>query len=181
MTDLKINKSFVKKWSAAYLAEMSDRERLAESTLFDQVNRAVRSRGHYTRDGFLAVVRWKNLRGKRYAAWNDTEAVEEITRIAFETDTRFRLAILDLLDEVGVPVASALLTVWCMEDYTVLDWRAVGVLREAGVLPPGRGLPAYGDYLEKCRELSGRLGVSLRDLDRALWKYSQKELSPRRA
>lgn len=180
MPDLKINRSFIRKWAGLYTSTQSSAEQDAEAALFDGVGPAVRKRGYYKEDEFLQVVRWKNSRGKGYAARNDAEAIKEITRTALEAPQRFQLDYLDLLKGVGVPVASALLTVWSPDRYTVLDWRAVEVLRAGGALPAGAGLPGYWDYLEVCMDLAGRLDVSLRQLDRALWKYSQQELSPRR-
>ena len=178
--DLRINRTFVRRWSELYTSSQSPTERDAEATLFDQIGPAVRSRGFYARDEFLAVVRWKNSRGTGYASRNDADAIEEITRTALSAPQRFQLRYLDLLEGVGVPVASALLTVWDPDGYTVVDWRAVEVLRAGGALPAGPGVPDYWDYLSVCVTIARRLDVSLRQLDRSLWKYSQQELSPRR-
>ena len=180
MPNLTINKSFVRKWAGLYTSTQSTAERDAEAALFDRIGPAVRKRGYYKEDEFLQVVRWKNARGKGYAARNDAEAIKEITRTALKAPERFQLDYLGLLHGVKVPVASALLTVWSPDRYTVVDRRAVEVLRAGGALPAGTSLPSYWDYLEVCVALAGRLDVSLRQLDRALWKYSQRELSPRR-
>jgi len=82
-------------------------------------------------------------------------------------------------------MASAILTVWRPAENTVLDYRAVEALQELarrGVLgsdaPKGRqgALPGYWAYLQIYRPIAERLGVSCRDLDRALWKWNKAEM-----
>jgi hypothetical protein len=46
-------------------------------------------------------------------------------------------------------------------------------------MPPQHGpghLPDYPAYLECCRAIARRLGVGLRDLDRALWQWSKERM-----
>lgn len=69
-------------------------------------------------------------------------------------------------------MASALLTVWCPKRFTVTDFRAIETLRAAGELTGPD--PRYGSYLDLCRTIAGRVEVSLRDLDRALWTWSKE-------
>jgi hypothetical protein len=93
--------------------------------------------------------------------------------------------ILCILDGVGHPMASAILTVWEPEEHTVLDYRAVEALQELkqrgaldSELPPGqrRAYPGYWTYLQAYRSIARSVGVSFRDLDRALWKWSKGKM-----
>ena len=74
---------------------------------------------------------------------------------------------------VAVAMASAILTVCYPHEFTVLDYRALDTLRSYAV--PGLPLryPAtnteYLQYCLACNDLAQRVGLSLRDLDRALW------------
>lgn len=93
-----------------------------------------------------------------------------------------RSSILTALEGVGDAMASALLTVWRPDRYTIYDWRAVETLRLAGHLAGTRRAPPFGLYLETCRRLAADsgLGDDLRSLDRALWKFSQERSRARR-
>ena len=78
---------------------------------------------------------------------------------------------------VGVPTASTLLYAAFPDDYPILDVRA---LESLGVRPRSQYPVSFWlVYLQACRELARRHGVSLRTLDKALWQHS-KERSGKR-
>ncbi len=145
-----------------------------ERRLFEEVGPRVADRGFYERDEFLDVVRWKNSRGLGHAEGNAAVEVQEASRLAFMATDPWSWQILTLLSGVRTAVASAVLTVAFPDRYTVIDRRAVGTLRTAKRL--GDEWPSYDRYLELCRAIADEVGVSLRTLDRALWKYSQEHL-----
>lgn len=178
---LQLNQAFVIRWRDRYLQEEMGADG-TEADLFHRVGPAVATAGYYTKTEMARVVEWKTRRVRSRFAANEEEEVEDITRIALAAPERLQHRILDLLRGVGQPVASAVLTVWAPDRHTVLDFRAVEALDRLGVLgqlvetlPPRQGgsLPDYLAYLECCRALARRLGVSLRDLDRALWMWSR--------
>ena len=73
-----------------------------------------------------------------------------------------------------MPTASTLLYFAFPDDYPILDIRA---LESLGVKPRSTYPVSFWlEYLDACRELAARAGVSIRTLDKALWQYS-KELS----
>jgi hypothetical protein len=88
--------------------------------------------------------------------------------------------VLTALDGVRDSMASALLTVWRPDLYTVYDWRAVDTLRQAGHFSAVHKYPPFGLYLDTCRQLAAELESApdlaphLRWLDRAIWKFSQE-------
>jgi hypothetical protein len=137
------------------------------------VGAAVRARGHYTRAEFIEVCAWKTPRSRPRVAANSARAIAAATRRALGTDDEAaRIAALLELDGVGVPTASTLLYAVLPERYPILDVRALESLgvKSRSVYPVGFWLA----YLEACRTLAGRAGVSVRTLDKALWQHSKE-------
>ena len=118
---------------------------------------------------------WKTVRSRPKVAANTETAVVETTRQALAAvDETIRINALLTLAGVGVPTASTLLYFAFPDDYPILDIRA---LESLGVKPRSTYPVSFWlEYLNACRELARRAGVSLRTLDKALWQYS-KELS----
>ena len=118
---------------------------------------------------------WKTVRSRPKVAANTEAAVIDASRRALgAADEASRIAALLELVGVGVPTASTLLYFAFPDDYPILDVRA---LESLGVKPRSTYPVSFWlEYLDACRELSLRAGVSLRTLDKALWQHS-KELS----
>ena len=131
------------------------------------------ARGFYTREEFLTVCAWKTKRSKSKAVANPDAAVEEQTRASFAADDEGeRMDALISLEGVGVPTASTLLQFAFPDRYPILDVRALEALGQ-------RGRSVYSvsywlSYLEECRRLAVRVGVSIRTLDKALWQWSKE-------
>jgi hypothetical protein len=134
---------------------------------------AARARGHYTREEFIEVCAWKTIRSRSKVASNAEAAVVVATGKAFATsDEATRMNVLVELEGVGVPTASTLLYVAFPDDYPILDVRALESLavKRRSQYPVSFWL----DYLDACRELARRCGVSIRTLDKALWQHSKE-------
>ena len=99
----------------------------------------------------------------------DTE-IDHALRSAVRAATeRSAIEILDRLQGVGVPVASAILTTINPEKSTIID---VNALKSLGVRNgPTDKVDYYLAYLRKCRELAHQFKISLRTLDHALWQW----------
>ena len=72
----------------------------------------------------------------------------------------------------GPAMSSTVLAACRPERFTIADARALAALRGLGRMPPGPPGLRLGDwlpYLNACRALAGQCGLSLRQLDRALW------------
>jgi hypothetical protein len=138
-----------------------------------EVGVAVLARGYYTREEFIEVCAWKTVRSRPKVSSNAPAAVVRATGAAIATeDEAARMAALLELDGVGVPTASTLLYCAFPDDYPILDVRA---LESLGVKPRSQyPLSFWLDYLDACRELAQRAGVSLRTLDKALWQHSKE-------
>jgi hypothetical protein len=174
---LLLDRDFVLDWSSRYLDEMSPVEREREAHLFDVTSRAVQTQCFFTRDQFLEVGRWKTVRATGTMRANSDGRVQDITTLALSASNCERASTLTSLAGVGLPMASALLTVWQPANYTVYDVRA-----QRSLVRFGFGKKAFrwsfGFYLATCREIASGLVLPtdvppLRQLDRALWKYDQ--------
>ena len=177
---LKLDDDFVRYWSKLYEAEELGG---LERELLTTTHLAITERGYLTVDELMKVARWKARRVLGILT-RDEKDVRDVTRMALasETPERFRHHILRILSGVGHPMASAILTIWDPETHTVVDYRVVEALRELEereALPSApaagnrRHMPGYWTYLVPYRDIAKSAGVSHRDLDRALWKWSQ--------
>ncbi|HEY6398276.1 MAG TPA: hypothetical protein VIX82_12560 [Solirubrobacteraceae bacterium] len=134
---------------------------------------AARTRGHYTREEFIAICAWKTVRSRPRVAANAERAVVDATGQALAAaDEATRMSALLELEGVGVPTASVLLYFAFPDDYPILDVRA---LESLGVNPRSQYPVSFWlQYLSACRELARRTGVSTRTLDKALWQHSKE-------
>jgi hypothetical protein len=144
----------------------------------EAMGRIVRERGHYTKDEFLRVCRWKSPRTNPRCDENQPDFVSAATATALATpDEQLRIEVLTLLRGVSWPTASVLLHFGHRERYPILDFRALWSL---GIDPPP---PEYTfefwwDYSVCCRSMADEAGVNMRTLDRALWQHSKKNQGP---
>ena len=82
------------------------------------------------------------------------------------------------LSGVAVPVGSALLHFALPDRYPILDYRALASLGDR------RRRTQYSigfwlGYVARCQELARNAGVSVRELDKALWQDSRESDPPR--
>jgi hypothetical protein len=133
-----------------------------------------RARGslYLTRAELRWIGEWKTPRIRPQIARNTEAGVRGLTEAAFlARDEATRLRILLGLRGVGVAVASVVLHFADPGRYPVYDVRVRTALRRAGVRrrfpPTAAGWVAYAVIL---RALAARYGVSLRTLDKALWR-----------
>ena len=167
-----LDAAFIKAWAKKY--PLGRRE----GRLFDEVSAAVAAQGHFTKEQFLEVGDWKSPRSKGRMMSNPPEDVQELTRMALGCSPHLRIRVLSVLAGVGRGIASALLTVWQPKAFTVIDWRAIESLRYFGYFSEYSDQVPYQHYLDVCCGVAKASRVDLRTLDRALWTFSQIELSP---
>jgi hypothetical protein len=148
--------------------------------LFGKVTQKFQKDGTLTPYDFFAIILWKSNRAKtkiKKGLADAGKSVQELMREVSQANTpENKLETLLQIWGIWLPMASAILTVCYPEDFTVLDYRAWEVLSKAAVdgLPPHypRRPEEYLQYCEACRKLAPQVGLSLRDLDRALWAKS---------
>lgn len=123
--------------------------------------------GDHALANLLPIAQWKSPRRKGLIVGNRQSVVTEILGLGCSaTHERTAVAVLCGLSGVGVPMASAILTAMDRNRYTVIDRRVLAVLTGNRWEPI---VDDYERYLGYCRKCALSYGVSLRDLDRALW------------
>jgi hypothetical protein len=154
----------VREWAARYVYD---------DAVIAAVAPAVRERGHFLRDEFLTTYRWKTHRTLRHAEKYSDAEIADVTGVAFrQGNEKLRIFLLRALDGVDWPVASTLLHVGLDPSYPILDFRALWSL--------GAGSPSgpvsfefWWAYVECCRDLAAQAEISVRELDKALWAFSE--------
>lgn len=144
-----------------------------ERAIILDVATPAKARGWFTADEFVELARWKT-RGRSIplVLQNTPAELEEATRIALDPRTREprRAGALVALIGVGYPVASCVLHFAHQDPYPILDKRALESLGNR-TRRTVYSETFWQDYVGVCRDLSRRHGLSMRDLDRALWAW----------
>ena len=154
-------------WAARFPSSDSD-ARLGE------IRPRVLARGHLTRAEFLTLCSWKSPRSKPRCRENSEHQVRTLTRAALgASDEALKIDLLRLLRGVEWPTASTLLHFCDTRPYPILDYRALWSL--GYVKPPCYTMKFWLAYLDYTRRLATRLGLSIRDVDKALWQYSKEK------
>jgi hypothetical protein len=132
------------------------------------------SLGFYRREDFLVVVGWKSARSVPMARRNSSADVMQATCAALDpVDERSRMVWLTRLAGVGVPVGSALLHFAMPDRYPILDYRALESLGER-TRRSQYSVSFWLRYVDRCQHLARAAGVSIRELDKALWQASRE-------
>lgn len=154
-----------------------------EGYLFTEVTTRFRQTGTLEPYDFFAIVIWKSNRAKTKIKQGLTQAGLTVgalmTRISEAPTPAAKVETLLQVWGIGLPMASAILSVCYPQEFTVLDYRAWETLQGMGVA----GLPArkpvtvdaYLQYCQVCRAFAAQHKLALRDLDRALWAKSWEE------
>lgn len=165
---LRIAKRELQQWVIRYT--ISDEERKIE----DEIIPLVRARGFYEKEEFLTLCRWRSPRAVARCQPNDADFVRAATRIALgEAHERIRIGVLRLLRGVDWPTASVLLHFGHRDRYPIIDVRVLWSVGVSRVLQ--YTFEFWWGYVEFCRTVSDECGLSMRDLDRALWQYSKEQ------
>jgi thermostable 8-oxoguanine DNA glycosylase len=154
-----------------------------EGYLLDKVSERFEREGAMEPFDFFAIVAWKSNRTKtkiRRGLDDAGKTVQELMcEVAQAKTSRDKVEVLLQVWGIGLAVASAILTVCDPDEFTVLDYRAWDVLEGASLQGLPEHYPAtsdeYLDYCRVCRQLAERVGMRLRDLDRALWAKSWRD------
>jgi hypothetical protein len=142
-----------------------------DDRVIDAIAPKVRERGHFLRQEFLDTYAWKTRRTLGRAEQYSEAEIADVTRVAFrQTNEKLRIGLLRALDGVDWPVASTLLHVGVSSDYPILDFRALWAL--GSTMPSSVSFEFWWAYVQCCRRLAAEAGVTVRELDKALWAYS---------
>jgi thermostable 8-oxoguanine DNA glycosylase len=148
-----------------------------EQYLFGEVSGRFQRERVLSAYDFFAIVTWKANRAKTGVKRGLIDAgnpVRQLMKEVSQADSPVdKVEILCNVKGIGIPIASAILSVCYPTRFTALDYRAWKTLEQASVegIPehPPQDAQSYLQYCEACRRFADRMGLSLRDLDRALW------------
>ena len=167
-------------WENRYIEDQwENRQRLEQTVIGFKQN--VQSRvSRETPNGYLLKVellemgQWKSRFLPSKMKRNPPRHVERITGKAFSLGNDWeKLIKLEEIYGVGQSVASVILHLYDEGNYPILDHH---VLRSIGIREEyvrGPRYPFWQEYVNLCRIEVDRYDVSMRTLDRALWKYSE--------
>lgn len=170
LMNLRFPKSQINHWAKRYTERQRESNRAREEYLIN-LKDEVQERGHLTKNELYEIARWKSPRRAALTLENTDAFIAEITQTAFTaTDDWTKLLTLIQLRGIGEPTASAILHLYDERQYPILDIHALWAV---GLPWTARtSYPFWAKYIEFCRDIVNRNSVSMRELDRALWKYS---------
>ena len=168
--NLRFPESKIDYWANRYTERQREKDRIKEQQLIDLKN-DIQARGYLTKQELHKIARWKSPRRADLTLENTDDFIKVITQTAFTAaDDWTKLLTLTQLRGTGEPTASAILHLYDQEPFPLLDIHA---LWSVGLPWTARNsYPFWLDYVQFCRDIANRNNVSMRDLDRALWKYS---------
>ena len=156
-------------WAKRYLQDLTPKGRKAEDNVVDVIGPCARDVGFLTLEQFKEICMWKSPRPKHLYEQNEDEYIEEVTRIALSAPSeRLRIQILTLLRGVSWRTASAILHLAHQDRYPIMDFRVMRTLGQE----VQENFAFWWEYVELCRKIAEKHGVTMRTLDRALWKYA---------
>jgi len=154
-----------------------------ETYLFQQVSRQFEEGRTLTPYDFFAIIVWKSNRAKtkvRRGLSAARKSVQTLMKQVAETRKPVdKVTLLTEIDGIGIRMASAILAVCYPSEFTVLDYRAWETLCDCELEGLPRSIPttpaSYVRYCEACTRFAATRGISLRELDRALWARSWED------
>ena len=176
----------IRNWEARSLNDQSPRRRDQEQAVIDLKERVETRRTTETPEGYLSqselrqMAKWKDRFVPSKIDKNPPGLIEKITGEAFGLDDDWeKLEKLTEIYGVAASVASVILHLYDRKKYPILD---VHALRTIGIdnKKVNYDEPFWRKYVNLCRAKAERYGISMRILDRALYKYSESGAAERR-
>lgn len=164
------------------------------SPYFEIMSAVLQKRGYLLKPEFVSIGNWKTERQKGRYENNTDEDVESITREMFEAVDKDKIKILDQLKGVGIPVASAILTIVHPKEYCIIDyrtWRALLWLRTLAkkgsftfasykeyselldLYDAYGNIGVYHEFLETLKRIGKKRNMTPRQVEMALWKFDR--------
>ena len=152
-----------------------------EEYLFNEISENFKSNKSLTEQEFFSIIIWKSNRSKTKVLkgiLKSKKSIEELTNDIFKTkDDKERLALLTDIDGIGIPIASAVLSVCFPKDFTIADYRAVDSIKdiynEEEINPDNWTPEKYFEYRGWCLAIQKQFNLgTLRETDKVLWGYS---------
>ncbi len=171
-------------WETRYIESQSEKRQHREQAVIDMKENVKARQTRETSSGYLEIAElrmmghWKHYTLPSKIDKNPPGHVEKITAEAFSLDDDWEklkklISYYRGLHGVRQSVASVILHLYDAKKYPILDHhalRSVGIKEEYAYGPE---YPFWQEYVDLCRAKAKCYDVSMRTLDRALWKYSE--------
>ena len=168
-------------WEARYLKNLSQKSLDREQAVIDFIEKVEERKTPETPEGYLSqhelrqMGKWKDRFVPNKIDKNPPGLIEKITAEAFGLDDDWeKIKKLKKIYGVAASVASVILHLYDPKKYPILD---VHALRTIGIdnKKVNYDEPFWQKYVNLCRAKAERYDVSMRALDRALYKYSERD------
>ncbi|MBN1328580.1 MAG: hypothetical protein JXA54_03815 [Candidatus Heimdallarchaeota archaeon] len=132
---------------------------------------------NFTKHLLYDIVLWKSQRRASLCLQNKTKTVNKTFQaLSANLDEKNKIKLLRKLWGVGLPVASAILTIYDPINYGIIDyktWQILYLYELVGTKPMGIGFSQIDwlKYLQIIRNLASEFNVKARDIDRTLFDY----------
>lgn len=141
-----------------------------DERIYKKYIKIVPTREFLEKDEFIELCGWKSPRVLGYCRENSNEEVKEVTFLSFSTKIeKVRVGCLRALNGVDFPIASVFLHFRFPNRYSILDFRAMWSL---GKEKSHYSFNFWLEYHEQIRNLAGRMNLTIREIDKALWMFS---------
>ena len=143
----------------------------------------IKQQGYFNKPEFLAMCSWKSPRPRHLYQSNSSADIKRVSNELFAAKCeKQRVELLTSLKGVGVPTASAILTLTDPRDYGVIDIRVWQLLYQCGAVaarPAGVGFSCENwlEFLEGLRYWARKFDVTARDVERALFEHHKEHQS----
>jgi hypothetical protein len=163
-------------WAHKYEESCNPQDKTEE----ERLKKNFKGQRYLTQRNLYDILIWKSPRIKHYARENKPSKITEITRNSFaEEDEKCRIESLlgqkGGLRGVGYPVASVILHFAFPDKYPIMDFRVIRSLKMNQ--PPSYKFAFWENYCKTIRCLSKKYGLSIRMIDKALWKFDKEQRS----
>lgn len=138
----------------------------------------IKIRGWMNKREFLSICLWKSRRPKKLYELNTNEGIITKSKLAFKEKDEFRkIQLLTELEGVGIPTASAILSVVNPEKYPIIDERCIQTFRKFGIID-WKIITAnrWIEYLNIIRKLAKNNNKTAREIEKALFAYNRINL-----
>jgi len=148
-----------------------------EEYLFKVMGPRIRERGFIEFNDFYQICMWKSARQKQNYLKNKN-IVKNISRKAFaEKEEPLKIKQLLKLKGVGIPTASAILTIVFPDRYAVIDVRCIQMLNKLGVrIKETITMSRWLEYLNIMRDLARENNFTPRQIDQILFSMHREML-----
>jgi len=148
-----------------------------EEYLFKVIGPRIRERGFIEFNDFYQICMWKSARQKQNYLKNKN-IVKNISRKVFaEKEEPLKMKQLLKLKGVGIPTASAILTIVFPDRYAVIDVRCIQMLNKLGVrIKETITMNRWLEYLNIMRGLARENNFTPRQIDQILFSMHREML-----